>query len=97
MDQTDLRRTHLEPTEEMLHGGRIHFSNTLTEAIHFLAEADLLASSPERLLIQLSHSSDEGWTNAFCSSNVPFRSLGASRAISPSPDSTRLWLCPLRR
>ena len=56
---TDLRRTHLEPTEEMLHGGRIHFRNTLTEAIEFLAEVGLLASSPEPFLERISESSDE--------------------------------------
>ena len=58
-DQTDLRRTHLEPTEEMLHGGRIQLRNTLTEAIQFLAEAGLLSSSLEPLLDRISHDSDE--------------------------------------
>ena len=58
-DQTDLRRTHLEPAEEMLHRGRFHFSKTLTEATRFLAEAGLLASSPEPLLDRISHNSDE--------------------------------------
>ena len=43
----------------MLHGGRVHFSNTLTEAIHFPAKAGPLASSPKPLLIQLTHNSDE--------------------------------------
>ena len=57
-EATDLRRTHLEPTEAMLHGGRIHFRNSLTEAIQFLDEADLLASCPEPLLARISESSD---------------------------------------
>ena len=56
---TDLRRTHLEPTEEMLRGGRIHFRNTLTEAIEFLAEVGLLDPSPEPFLERISESSDE--------------------------------------
>lgn len=58
-EQTDLRRTHLEPTEEMLHGGRVHFRSTLTEAIQFLDEAGLLASSPGLILERISHNSDE--------------------------------------
>ena len=58
-DQADLRRTHLEPTGEMLQGGRVHFSRTLTEAIQFLAGAGLLDSSPQPLLERISHMSDE--------------------------------------
>ena len=58
-DRADLRRTHLEPTEEMLEGGRMHFRGTLTEAMHFLDEAGLLPSSPQPLLDRISHSSEE--------------------------------------
>lgn len=58
-EATDLRRTHLEPTEDMLHGGRVHFRNTLTEAIDFLAEAGLLATSHQPLLGRISERSDE--------------------------------------
>ena len=43
----------------MLHRGRIHFRNTLTETIQFLAEAGLLASSPEPLLDRIPHNSHE--------------------------------------
>ncbi len=57
-DRADLRRTHLEPTEEMLEGGRMHFRNTLTEALHFLDEAGLLVSSPQPLLDRISRDSD---------------------------------------
>ncbi|MCY3794293.1 MAG: hypothetical protein OXG51_07950 [Gammaproteobacteria bacterium] len=57
-DRADLRRTHLEPTEEMLDGGRMHFRGTLTEATRFLDEAGLLPSSPQPLLDEISHDSD---------------------------------------
>lgn len=49
-NQTDLRRTYLEPTKEMLLGGRKHFSNSLGKAIRFLDDAQLLSSSPKPLL-----------------------------------------------
>ncbi|MCY4153961.1 MAG: hypothetical protein OXF58_01365 [Gammaproteobacteria bacterium] len=49
-NQTDLRRTYLEPTTEMLLGGRKHFSNSLGRAIQFLDDARLLASNPQPLL-----------------------------------------------
>ena len=58
-DRADLRRTHVEPTEEMLEGGRMHFRGTLTEAMQFLDEAGLLPSSPQPLLDRISHNSDE--------------------------------------
>ena len=58
-DRTDLRRTHLEPTDEMLEGGRMHFRGTLTGAMRFLDEAGLLASSPQPLLERISRNSDE--------------------------------------
>lgn len=48
--QTDLRRTYLEPTTEMLLGGRRHFRKSLGQAIQFLADSQLLASSPNPLL-----------------------------------------------
>ena len=57
-DRADLRRTHLEPTEDMLEGGRMHFRGTLTEATRFLDEAGLLPSSPQPLLDEISHDSD---------------------------------------
>ena len=56
-DPTDLRRTHLEPTEEMLGGGRMHFRGTLVEAIRFLEGAGLLESSPQPLLDRISNNS----------------------------------------
>ena len=43
----------------MLHGGPLHVRNTLTEATQFVAEAGLLALSPEPLLGRISHDSDE--------------------------------------
>ena len=48
--QTDLRRTYLEPTTEMLLGGRRHFRNSLGQAIQFLVNPQLLASNPKPLL-----------------------------------------------
>ena len=42
-----------------MHRTRVHYSNSLTEAIQFLAEAGLLASSPEPLLNRITHSSYE--------------------------------------
>ena len=48
--QTDLRKTYLEPTAEMLLGGRRHFSRSLGEAIQFLTDAQLLAVEPEPLM-----------------------------------------------
>ena len=56
--QTDLRRTYLQPTTEMLLGGRRHFRNTLREALGFLLDARLLASNSKSLLDKLS-SDDE--------------------------------------
>ena len=49
-NQTDLRLTYLEPTTEMLLGGRRHFRNSLGQAIQFLADAQLLAGDPKPLL-----------------------------------------------
>ncbi|MCY4362753.1 MAG: hypothetical protein OXE42_11300 [Gammaproteobacteria bacterium] len=48
-NQTDLRRTYLEPAAEMLLGGRKHFGNSLEQAIQFLADAQLFASNPKPL------------------------------------------------
>ncbi len=58
-DRADLRRTHVEPTDEMLEGGRMHFRGTLTEAMQFLDEAGLLSSSPQLLLDRISDNGDE--------------------------------------
>ncbi len=58
-DWADLRRTRVEPTEEMLEGGRMHFRGTLTEAMRFLGEAGLLPSSPQPLLDRISDNGDE--------------------------------------
>ena len=58
-DRADMRRTHLEPTGEMLEGGRMHFRGTLTEAMRFLDQAGLLDSSPQPLLDRISRDSDE--------------------------------------
>lgn len=52
--QTDLRRTYLEPTKEMLIGGRKHFRNSLGQAIRFLVDAQLLASDTKPLLDRIS-------------------------------------------
>ena len=49
-NQTDLRRTYLEPTTEMLLGGRRHFRNSLGQAIQFLADAQLLTVNPKPFL-----------------------------------------------
>ena len=58
-DRDDLRRTHLEPTDEMLDAGRLHFSRTLREALHFLEKANLLTTNPQPLLDTVSQTSDE--------------------------------------
>ena len=57
--QTDLRRTYLEPTMEMLVGGRKHFRNSLRQAIQFLVDAQLLVCDPKPLLDRIS-SDDAG-------------------------------------
>ena len=58
-NQADLRRTYLEPTTEMLLGGRRHLRNSLEQAIQFLAEAQLLAVNPEPLLDRILSDSEE--------------------------------------
>ena len=52
-DQTDLRRTHLEPTEGMLLLGRRHFRSSLGGAVRFLREQRLLERNPTALLRQI--------------------------------------------
>ena len=52
-DQTDLRRTHLEPTEDMLLLGRRHFRSSLGGAVRFLREQRLLERNPTALLRQI--------------------------------------------
>ena len=52
-DQTDLRRTHLEPTEGMLLLGRKHFRSSLGGAVRFLGERRLLERNPTALLRQI--------------------------------------------
>ena len=49
-DQTDLRRTHLKPTQDMLESGRRHFRRSLGQAVRFLADAQLLQDDLEPLL-----------------------------------------------
>ena len=56
-DQTDLRRTHLEPTEGMLLLGRRHFRSSLGGAVRFLREQRLLERNPTALLRQIEGSS----------------------------------------
>ena len=58
-NRTDLRRTYLEPTPEMLMGGRRHFRNSLAQAIRFLADSQLLASDPAPLLDRVSSDDEE--------------------------------------
>ena len=53
-NQTDLRRTYLEPTTEILLGGHRHFRNSLGQAIRFLVDAELLVSDPKPLLYRIS-------------------------------------------
>ena len=57
-DQTDLRRTHLEPTEEMLLSGRRHFRKSLGKVIEFLADTRLLKGHPGALLQKVSGSNE---------------------------------------
>lgn len=49
-DQTDLRRTYLKPTEDMLLLGREHFRSSLGGAVRLLAEQRLLKRNPTPLL-----------------------------------------------
>ena len=55
-DQTDLRRTYLKPTEDMLLLGREHFRSSLGEAVRLLAEQRLLKRNPTPLLGEIESS-----------------------------------------